>query len=515
MVGPGGYLEVDGLVPTSRRDEAIVDGLSMRRFSQHLLIPPGRGPMCYVVRAIAALLLLWVSALLVICWRIHSSNASENHVLFQPESPPAPRQRILVVSPHCDDETLGAGGYITAAVLAGADVRILMVTNGDGFGLAAALHYKQIHVTPALLRSFAYDRQKEAVDAVRALGVPANHVTFLGFPDRGLADLWSRFWTADHPYFSRFTFTDHNPYTTSPHPGEPYCGERLLNDIEEQMSAFQPDVVLTLHPNDDHPDHRATSSFVRAAIADRQRMGDAWALRVVCQVFVVHHGDWPIPQGYHPGVRLAPPFSLVHPDTQWSELMLTPKEEKSKLSAIQRYRSQMALMGRFLVSFVRRTECFGRMQPVMIDLGRDNVPSLVETGAVGDTLLRAVERDGNIENIEAAGRAGGLLLRVQLRSRVSQRVSYTLQLQSISYGGGEVGRWHVTVRGSNTDTDIPGAQASIGERTFQVWIPATLFRGRSDWFVSADTHLSSLQLDRTGWREMHILVPARRDSTPA
>jgi hypothetical protein len=40
--------------------------------------------------------------------------------------------RLLVIAPHCDDETLGAGGTIAQARRQGLAVRVVFMTNGDG-----------------------------------------------------------------------------------------------------------------------------------------------------------------------------------------------------------------------------------------------------------------------------------------------------------------------------------------------------------------------------------------------
>src|SRR5512136_1478514 len=45
-------------------------------------------------------------------------------------------QRLLVLAPHCDDETLGSGGLIQSALAAGIQVRVVIATNGDGYVFA-------------------------------------------------------------------------------------------------------------------------------------------------------------------------------------------------------------------------------------------------------------------------------------------------------------------------------------------------------------------------------------------
>src|ERR1051325_3837894 len=41
-------------------------------------------------------------------------------------------QRVLVIAPHPDDETIGAGGLIQQALAQGSLVKVVVVTNGDG-----------------------------------------------------------------------------------------------------------------------------------------------------------------------------------------------------------------------------------------------------------------------------------------------------------------------------------------------------------------------------------------------
>ena len=54
-----------------------------------------------------------------------------------PNSAPSPvsaataGQKVLVFSPHPDDESIAVGGYIAQSIENGADVRIVLVTNGD------------------------------------------------------------------------------------------------------------------------------------------------------------------------------------------------------------------------------------------------------------------------------------------------------------------------------------------------------------------------------------------------
>ena len=55
-------------------------------------------------------------------------------------------ERLLVIAPHPDDETLGAGGLIQRVVSAHATVRVVLVTAGDGY--VEAVRYETGELRP-------------------------------------------------------------------------------------------------------------------------------------------------------------------------------------------------------------------------------------------------------------------------------------------------------------------------------------------------------------------------------
>ena len=52
-----------------------------------------------------------------------------------------PTPGLLVIAPHPDDETLGAGGLIERVRAKGGTVRVVLITAGDGF-LEAMAHMR-------------------------------------------------------------------------------------------------------------------------------------------------------------------------------------------------------------------------------------------------------------------------------------------------------------------------------------------------------------------------------------
>lgn len=81
---------------------------------------------------------------------------------------------IVVVAPHQDDESLGCGGLIRAATMAGLPVEVVFTSDGAGS------HPGSVRFPAARLREL---REQEALAALAILGVVEAAVTFLRLPD--------------------------------------------------------------------------------------------------------------------------------------------------------------------------------------------------------------------------------------------------------------------------------------------------------------------------------------------
>src|SRR5690606_13032490 len=144
----------------------------------------------------------------------------------------------------------------------GIPVRIVMMTNGDGFNrYALGSQHRRLRPTPAQYIEFAYLRQQETLQAVARLGLPRDSVYFLGYPDRGLAAMWSDYWTPDRLYRSPSTRATRSPYHNSFTPAAPFCGRALVDDLKAIFRETRPTHVVTSHPHDAHGDHWATYCF--------------------------------------------------------------------------------------------------------------------------------------------------------------------------------------------------------------------------------------------------------------
>ena len=340
--------------------------------------------------------------------------------------PTTSHRRILVLSPHCDDETLGAGAYIADAKRAGAHVTVAFLTNGDGFRIAASRSLHEVNVGPADFVRFAQKRQDEAVAALAELGVTNKDIEFLGYPDRGLEPMWGANWDAAHPFQSGFTGHTRSPYQRSYTPHALYCGASLTADLVRLMQTVQPTDILVTHPDDDHPDHFIAAAFAQAALRECQAGGQAWAGGAHLHYYIIHRGDWPLPQGSHPDRPLLPPPGLVNAASQWSVFPASPAARDAKARALIHYESQMAITGRFLSSFVRSNE-------LLADLPASRFTPSVAVAPQsmgGDNVARYVEPSGDLTDLAARVEGKTLYVRVTARGPISRRIRYQINLRS-------------------------------------------------------------------------------------
>src|SRR6185437_6047568 len=97
--------------------------------------------------------------------------------------------RLLIVSPHPDDESLCCAGIAELALAAGARVTVVWLTSGDAFELDAGWVEHTLHPGRAGLRALGERRMQEARAAAGRLGIAKGDEYFLGFSDRGLLPL--------------------------------------------------------------------------------------------------------------------------------------------------------------------------------------------------------------------------------------------------------------------------------------------------------------------------------------
>jgi LmbE family N-acetylglucosaminyl deacetylase len=265
-----------------------------------------------------------------------------------------PRDRLLVVSPHPDDESLCCAGVMQQAMRAGASVAVVWITSGDGFEVDAMVVEHALRTRGRGLESLAGMRMAEARKAMTILGVLPERQYFFGYPDRGVAHLLLQHEST--PYRSRYTGASAVPYPDAFSPGAPYTGQALMKDFSAVLDRERPTLVLAASFQDTHPDHRSSGELVTRAMAAR---GQDDRVRY----WIVHGGEhWPRPLGLQPALeQTTPPRGAQMP---WIPVALSAGDVAVKESAIRQYRTQFEVMARKLQAYVRRTELFSAQPAV-------------------------------------------------------------------------------------------------------------------------------------------------------
>jgi LmbE family N-acetylglucosaminyl deacetylase len=132
---------------------------------------------------------------------------------------------ILVLAPHPDDEALGCGGLIAAACARGAEVRVVVLTDGSGSHPASKLF------PPPVLATL---REAEARAAAGALGLAEDRVEFWRIPDGA-----------------------------APQGGPAFAA--LVDRLGETIARFGPGTVCATWGHDPHPDHVAAHRLAATA----------------------------------------------------------------------------------------------------------------------------------------------------------------------------------------------------------------------------------------------------------
>jgi LmbE family N-acetylglucosaminyl deacetylase len=262
----------------------------------------------------------------------------------------------MVFSPHPDDETLGTGGLIQRVLSMGGKVKVVFMTNGDGFPEGVEKEDHISHPTAKDYRKYGEERREEALRALATLGVKEQDVIFLGFPDGGLCYLLWKFRSDPEAYTSPYTMETHPPASEMIIPQTDYNGLDLRREILKVLDDFRPNPLALTPPEDEHPDHCATYYFVKNALIDLQKQSPITKPKVL--TFLIHYGQWPVGQGSGTGSHLNPPEGLRDNETEWISFPLHPKETEVKRKALLQYHTQMLVMGRYLMSFARANELF-------------------------------------------------------------------------------------------------------------------------------------------------------------
>jgi LmbE family N-acetylglucosaminyl deacetylase len=192
---------------------------------------------------------------------------------------------FVIFAPHPDDEVLGFGGLIYSALKKGRRVRLVSVTNGEAWQPNCALwssgtaEIRNGQLAGSCGRDelveFGRARAGECTKAMALLGLDAQHIAFLGYPDLTLTRMFNEPSVVAQ---GRTTVQTSNT-------GRAFTGENLLADIVDVLRQHPGATVLTTHEDDSHPDHATVARFVQRA---RRRMRDEWGIEYPTYWAVIH-----------------------------------------------------------------------------------------------------------------------------------------------------------------------------------------------------------------------------------
>jgi LmbE family N-acetylglucosaminyl deacetylase len=264
--------------------------------------------------------------------------------------------RLLVVAPHPDDETLGAGGLIQRVHATGGTVKVVYLTDGEGYPEGVQVEDHVESPTADDYRGYGKRRRHEALAALRTLGLDSSSATFLRFPDGGLCQLMRRYWSEKRAaYRSPYTRLDRPPKSEMVVPDSEYRGEDLTQELARLIGEFRPTMIVVPRKEDQHADHCAAWFFVADALADVRRVHPEFTTDLLN--YIVHFNAWPFGDD-RPDLE-APP-GLRGGASGWMRLPLSPDEIRTKRKALGRYDTQMKVMDWFLKGFGRTNEIFSR-----------------------------------------------------------------------------------------------------------------------------------------------------------
>ena len=425
----------------------------------------------------------------------------------------AGHHRLLILAPHCDDETLASAGLILAAQRAGIQVRVVIATNGDGYLFATMQDFRKVYPSHADFIRFGEIRQQESLAALARLGVKADQVNFLSYPDRGSPALWNTNWSPDTPYRSPYSGDIRSPYPLTYNPQSVYAGADFLVDLSSILSSYRPDLVVYPNPEDVHPDHWGLNVFTRLALAQLHHEDPSYDPMDL--TYLVHRPDFPEIRGYQPAASLTPPDMLFALDPHWYRLDLVPADVALKGQAVQAYSSQLPLLRNLMESFVRANETFGAVTTPDLSIATQGDPldpatwrdasggaiPPVQLDPVGDFFTRSIIKAGDLTAVYAMRDAdNNLRVCTQVVEETLPEITYAIRLKALNDSSGGIISLQATSghpRAGFLTVQRSGVYACFSVSLAQLGNPWAVY-------VGANTMSGGRIMDEAGWQMINV-----------
>jgi N-acetyl-1-D-myo-inositol-2-amino-2-deoxy-alpha-D-glucopyranoside deacetylase len=219
-----------------------------------------------------------------------------------------PFERTLMFAPHPDDESIGAGGLLAHIAHSGGTVCVMFLTNGDNNPWPQRAYRRQWPISPREKKAWGRLRRREALRALRILGLSENCATFLGLPDDRLATIFR-------------------------------CErDRLVEPIAKNIREFKPTMLIVPSIEDFHADHRATYRATLRALFPPEMP------KPVVLSYVVHG----------------------RPQKDAETIPVCDADHEKKRAAIDCHQTQLMLSRKRFIEYAARPEQFGRVKIVTV-----------------------------------------------------------------------------------------------------------------------------------------------------
>jgi len=424
-------------------------------------------------------------------------------------------ERILIVAPHPDDESLAPAGLIQKAISQDIPVKVVMMTTGDGYKHATELNLHVLDPKPEDYRKLGEMRRLETLAAMRKLGLKDEDVTFLAFNDGSVNSLWGKNWDYDKLHLGLNGALE-SPYDFAYQPRSPYCGDQVVKELTEIILDYGPTTIVFPSAEDVHHDHWATNAFVQYTLAKEE-------FKVRELQYLVHRGrGWPTPLRLARKKELSIPHALQGIKVTWIWKPMSKSEEDLKEQALNSYNTQKIVAVGFLDAFVRENELF--MKYTIPDLVQvDNAPTLDSKGLPGqvaidpndDSLLDGPPKGGDLEVLWLFRDAKTLWLIGDVRNETNPDIIYALHIRYIKKD--KVERLDVEVKDGKptvpiyaTNSITEKIEIEHDEETGRVAakIPADRLNNADYIMIDVETYKDQIDenhwLDRTAWQRIRI-----------
>lgn len=420
------------------------------------------------------------------------------------------KDRIIVFSPHPDDDILGCGGIISYCVKNKIPIKIVYLTYGDSNELSFLKYnrWKLPVLRPNSIKKMGEMRRREAINACQQFGLVSDNLIFLGYPDFGTMKIWCKHWKTSPPLKGLFSRADFVPYNDAFRPNASYKGEEILKDIKAVIKEFQPTKIFCSHRNDHHSDHQALYLYIRLALFDLKDQ-----ISVKLFPFLIHYNNWPPKLGYNPSEQLNPPKNITS-YIRWEKFNLNDETKSMKYSALQLHKSQFTTNSNYLSSFVKDNELFGDYEII-----NKETKEVIQSGSV-NTIYDSLDNEGDEEFFGLSSHSFNLtndylIQNVKLTHLFGTTAEVTIYVFPYSYSTpySELPKFRIKIR--KNDYSVHNLYDQINEHKvrlsrdtknnqLQIEIPLSFLNNPNILFISVKSEIGNITIDWVPWRIIHL-----------